>query len=270
MLKIVTVSILCILLACEQKQQKPVTMAEVMSQGQLIDLTHEFSDQTIYWPNNPSGFELDTQFNGITAGGYYYSSNVYCTPEHGGTHMDAPVHFAKGKWSLAEIPVDRLTGSAIVVDIVDACKNNPDYQASVADLEKWEKKNGPVPDESFILFRTGWSNFYSDPAHYLGTAQKGEAAIPQLHFPSVHPELAEWLVKNRKVKGLGIDTPSVDYGQSKDFKTHQILYAANIPGLENLTELDQLPAVGSWLFAFPMKIKDGTGGPLRAIAWIKN
>lgn len=236
------------------------------SEDKWVDLGHDFSDKTIYWPNNPTGFKLDTQFNGITAGGFYYSSNAYCSPEHGGTHLDAPVHFAKGKWSVDEIPMENLMGDAVMIDVSAKTNNNPDYQVSVEDIMEWEKLHGEMPAQSILLIRTGWSIFYNEVEKYLGTAQKGDSAVQKLHFPSIHPDLAAWLVKNRKLKAVGVDCPSVDFGQSKDFKTHQVLYAQNIPGFENLTNLDKLPAKGSYVIALPMKIKGGSGAPLRIIA----
>lgn len=258
------------LIACKSSVDKPVSLADVLAKGHWIDLSYDFSKETLYWPNNPTGFVLDTQFNGTTAAGFYYASNAFALPEHGGTHIDAPAHFAKGKWTLDQIPLTQLTGEAVIIDVSEKAKNNPDYQATVADVEAWEKINGKIPDNSIVLFRTGWGKFYPDAARYLGTAEKGAEAIPKLHFPSVHPDLTAWLLKNRKLKALGIDTPSVDYGQSKDFKTHQLLYAQNIPGFENLARLDSLPVKDAYIFALPMKIKDGTGGPLRIAAWVSN
>lgn len=250
--------------------EKKQTLAKLLANGKWIDLTYDFSETTIYWPNNPSGFKLHTQFNGITAGGFFYASNEFYAPEHGGTHLDAPLHFAKGKWSTDQIPVEQLTGTAVVIDVSVKTKNNPDYQISVSDVETWEKNHETIPAGSFLLFRTGWGKFYPDKAKYLGTADKGDTAIPHLHFPGIDPALAVWLVKNRKIKAVGIDTPSIDYGQSKEFKTHQILYAENILGFENLANLQELPETGAYIIALPMKIKDGTGGPLRIIAWVES
>lgn len=247
---------------------KEKSLAELLAGGNWIDLSYDFSDKTLYWPNNPTGFKLDTQFNGTTTGGYYYASNAFFTPEHGGTHLDAPVHFAKGKWSVDEIPLQQLMGETVVVDVEANINNNADYQISIADIEAWERQNGKITDNAILLFKTGWGKYYPDAEKYLGTAAKGGEAVANLHFPSVHPALASWLIKNRKIKALGIDTPSVDYGQSKDFKTHQLLYAENIVGFENIANIDQLPPKGAYIIALPMKIKSGTGGPLRIIAWV--
>ena len=258
-----------LVLSCKEIKQ-PANLSQLLAQGQWIDLSYDFSHSTLYWPNNPTGFKLDTQFNGITARGFYYSSNQFCSPEHGGTHIDAPVHFAKGKLAVDQIPLNQLINKAVVIDVSSTVNDNADYQIIPSDVEAWEQKHGKIPDGVMLFFRTGWGKYYPDPLKYLGTADKGAAAIPKLHFPSIHPDLATWLVKNRKISAIGLDAASVDYGQSVDFKTHQIIYAENIIGFENLANLEKLPPTGAFIIALPMKIKDGTGGPLRIVAWGSN
>jgi kynurenine formamidase len=244
--------------------------AKLLSGGKWIDLTYSFSEQTLYWPNNPTGFKLDTQVNGVTPAGFYYSSNSFSAPEHGGTHLDAPVHFAQGHQTADQVPLTNLTGNAVVIDVSDMALKNPDYLIAVSDIEKWENKNGKIPEGTIVLFRTGYGKFYPDAKKYLGTDEKGAGAIPHLHFPGLDPVTAEWLSSQRKIKALGLDTPSIDYGQSKDFKTHQLLLGKDIPAFENVANLDQLPAKGAYVVALPMKIKNGSGAPLRIIAWVKN
>ena len=231
--------------------------------GTLVDLSHDFSEQTIFWPTAES-FRLDKVAGGMTPQGYYYAANNFATAEHGGTHLDAPVHFAEGRWSVDQIPVEQLVGAASVVDVSARCATQPDYQVTVDDLTAWEKTNGSL-DGSILLIRTDFSKRWPDAAGYLGTAERGEAAVPKLHFPGLHPDAARWLAANRTVKAVGIDTASIDYGQSTLFETHRALYQRNIPGLENLANLDRLPARGATLVALPMKIKGGSGAPLRAI-----
>lgn len=243
-------------------------LASQILKGRWIDLTYSFSKETLYWPSVTTPFSLDTVFHGKTAGGYFYSAYSYGAPEHGGTHLDAPVHFAEGKHAADEIPIDQLCGNAVVIDVSKNVVANKDYLISVDDVLNWEKENGKIPDEAIVLFRTGFGKYYPDAAKYLGTVEKGPAGIAKLHFPGIDPALSEWLVKNRKIKAVGLDTASVDYGQSKDFRTHQILYAANIAGFENIANLDLLPAKGAYVIALPMKIKGGSGAPLRIIAWV--
>jgi kynurenine formamidase len=263
---IFTLGSLLVFQNCNSVKQDAIAVE--FDKGRWIDLTYEFSDQTLYWPT-AENFELDTAFEGITEDGYFYSAYNFCAAEHGGTHLDAPSHFAKGKWTADAIPLENLTGEAIVIDISSKAKANPDYQVQVSDLEEWEKKNGPVPSGCILLFRTGFGSYYPEAGKYLGTAEKGIDAVAKLHFPGIAPELATWIVNNRKIKAIGLDTPSVDFGQSKKFETHRILYAENICGFENVANLDQLPEKGAYVIALPMKIKGGSGAPLRIVAWME-
>ena len=233
--------------------------------GALVDLSHPYDDRTIFWPT-AEPFRLEKVADGVTDKGYYYAANNLALAEHGGTHLDAPAHFAQGRWRVDEIPLDRLMGEAVVVDVSAACDAQPDYQVTVEDLQRWEQVNGRIPEGALLLLRTGFSRRWPDAARYLGTAERGPDAVPKLHFPGLHPDAARWIASNRSIKALGIDTASIDYGQSTVFETHRILYERDIPGLENLTNLDRLPALGAWVVALPMKIGGGSGAPVRAVA----
>jgi len=257
-----------IFISCNSKHED-TSLANVLALGKWVDLTYDFSDKTLYWPT-ANTFKFDTAFEGTTPGGFYYSAYNYCAAEHGGTHLDAPVHFAKGKWAADEIPLENLVGEAVIIDVSEKALKDADYLITAADIEGWEKTNGTIPDNSILFFKTGYGQFYPDAKKYLGTDERGAEAVAKLHFPAIHPDAAEWLVKNRKLKAVGIDVASVDHGQSKDFKTHQVLYGQNISGFENVANLDMLPIKGAYVFALPMKIKNGSGGPLRIIAWVKN
>jgi len=259
--------LISLIAGCNARDHRIENLSATLSSGKWIDLSYDFSDKTLYWPT-ANGFRLDTSFVGTTPAGFYYEAFNYSAAEHGGTHLDAPAHFAKGKWSTDEVPVDKLVGEAVVIDVSESTLKNADYLISVEDIEAWEKKNGKLADDIIILFRTGFGTFYPDAKKYLGTEEKGAEAVAKLHFPGIDPNAAAWLVKNRKIKAVGLDVASVDYGQSKDFKTHQVLYGQNIPGFENVANLDKLPIKGSFIIAMPMKIKNGSGGPLRIIAWV--
>ena len=236
---------------------------------QLVDLTHEFSEETVYWVTARE-FEHSTVFEGQTDNGYYYTAYNFATAEHGGTHLDAPIHFAEGRHSVEQIDLDRCIGQGVKIDLSEKALNDLDYRISSDDLKAWEARHGAIPDGSIVLLYTGHSKYYPDKINYLGTDQKGENAVALLHFPGLAPEAAQWLVDNRTVKSLGIDTPSIDYGQSQDFKTHVILLSENIPAFENLGYLESLPATGFEVFALPMKIKGGSGAPLRIVARVPN
>jgi kynurenine formamidase len=225
--------------------------------GKWMDLTYSFDETTVYWPT-AENFRLDTVFEGTTDSGFYYSAFQYCAAEHGGTHLDAPVHFAEGKLPLEQIPLEQLIGDAVVVDVSAQAATNPDYLVTTDDFQAWERANGQLPNGVIVLLRTGFGKFWPDRARYMGTAERGAAAVAKLHFPGLHPEAAKWLLANRSIKAIGLDTPSIDYGQSTLFESHRILFEKNIPAFENLANLDQLPAKGFWIFALPMKIKGGS------------
>jgi kynurenine formamidase len=233
--------------------------------GELIDLTHDYDEQTVFWPTSDR-FHLEKVSDGVTPAGYYYAANKFSTAEHGGTHIDAPVHFASGRQSVDQIPLERLVGAVVVIDVSEQSAKVADYQVTADDLQKWEREHGQIPRDAIVLLRTGFSSRWPDAARYLGTAERGEAAVAKLHFPGLHPDAVRWLIANRSIKAVGIDTASIDYGQSKLFETHRALFEQDIPAFENLAALDRLPSTGAFIIALPMKIKGGSGGPLRAVA----
>jgi kynurenine formamidase len=235
-----------------------------LSKATVVDLTHSFDARTLYWPNSPGGFELKQLAHGMTPGGYFYSSNSFTAPEHGGTHLDAPIHFAEKGMTLDQLPLERLIAPAVVIDVSGSASANSDYRLTADDLAAWEKTNGVIEPGTIVLLRTGWSSRYGDRKAYFGDDTPG--ATSNLHFPSYGEAAARLLVNERSVAAIGIDTPSIDYGQSTDFIVHQIASAANVPGFENVAALDRLPLRGAWVIALPMKIADGSGGPLRIVA----
>jgi len=235
--------------------------------GQWIDLTHDFSIETIYWPT-AEPFESRIVFEGITDKGFFFFAKNYAAAEHGGTHIDAPIHFAEGKKTVDEITLNQLIGPAVVLDVSEKTKTNPDYQIEIEDFKSWEATNGIIPDNSIVLLNTGYAKYWPDRLKYMGTNKAGESGVQELHFPGLHPKAANWLAKNRNISAIGLDTPSIDYGQSKLFKAHVTLFRNNIPAFENVANLDKLPPKGSIVFALPMKIKGGSGAPLRIVALI--
>lgn len=270
--RLVAVSLVMVvaLAACQSPPatQPPASSAPppaVFPAGRVVDLSHTYDRTTVFWPT-ADPFRLDTVADGVTPGGYYYAANNFFSAEHGGTHLDAPVHFAEGRQTVEQIPVERLIGAAYVVDVTDHAAANADHLITVDDLARAEAAHGPIPRDAIVLLRTGFSSRWPDAARYLGTAARGDAGARALHFPGLHPDAARWLVANRPIKALGIDTASIDYGPSTAFESHRVLYAENIPAFENLTGLDAVPPTGAWIVALPMKIGGGSGAPLRAVA----
>jgi kynurenine formamidase len=239
--------------------------APALLEGRIVDLTHPFDESTIYWPTE-EGFVLEHGSAGMTERGYYYEAHRFRGAEHGGTHIDAPVHFAHGRRSVDAIPVEQLVGPAVVIDVSEKCAADPDAQIEIEDLRAFEARHGALPDGVILLLHTGFGRRWPDRSAYLGTAERGPAAVAKLHFPGLHPEAARWLARQRRVGAVGIDTASIDFGKSVAFETHRALFEAEIPALENLALLDALPPTGAFVIALPMKIAGGSGAPLRVVA----
>ncbi|MDG2385432.1 MAG: cyclase family protein [Pirellulaceae bacterium] len=243
----------------------PANPSAPLAAATMIDLTHSFDENTIFWPTE-EGFQLEQGPAGFTQTGYFYAANRFRLAEHGGTHIDAPIHFFAGGKTVDEIPLHRLIGDAVIIDVTEACKNDRDYQIGINDFRKWETTHERQLVDVIVLLRTGFGRHWPDREKYLGTAIRGEEAVRQLHFPGLSPDAAKWLVENRMIKAIGIDTASIDHGQSTSFGSHVTLFEKNIPAFENVANLDELPLEGFNIIALPMKIRTGTGGPLRIIA----
>jgi len=262
-------AIICCLLLSGCSRRQDAIAQHGLGSGQWVDLSHDFAADTIYWPT-AEPFKLETVAAGKTDAGYYYSAYQFSAAEHGGTHLDAPVHFAEGRESVDQIPLDRLIGPAIKVNVSPKAEADRDYQISVADFERWESENGRIPDDSIVLLQTGWSVYWNDRIRYLGSDKRGAEGVAELHFPGLAPEAARWLTDNRKIKAIGLDTASIDYGQSRLFESHRVLMGQNIPAFENVTNLGRLSARVAMIIAMPMKIRGGSGGPLRIIAFVES
>ena len=238
--------------------------AQDLSRGRWVDLTHPFNADPIYWPTAKM-FKKETVFQGHTHGGFYYSAYNFSAAEHGGTHVDAPVHFAEGRLSVDRLPVGQLIGPGIVIDVSRQASQNVDYLVMAADLRAHESTHGRISKGSIVLLKTGRAGLYPDRVKYMGTAERGAAAVPKLHFPGLSKGGASLLVA-REIGAVGIDTPSIDYGQSKKFEAHVTLMKGNIPAFENVADMSALPPRGATIIALPMKIEGGSGAPLRIIA----
>jgi kynurenine formamidase len=259
-------SLLVFVVGCQPAREVPAP-ADALAAGRWLDLTYDFSPETIYWPTSRA-FTLEVVSAARTLAGFYYAANNFCAAEHGGTHLDAPVHFGEGRATADRIPLERLVGPAVVIDVAGEAAGDPDLLVGAALVERWEATHGRIDPGTIVLLRTGWGARWPDRARYLGTARLGPEAIPDLHFPGLDPAAARLLVE-RGADAVGIDTASIDRGQSTTFEAHQVLAAAEVPVFENVAHLDELPARGAFVVALPMKIRGGSGGPLRIVALLR-
>jgi kynurenine formamidase len=253
--------------ACNAPTAAPAAPAALdLSAYEMVDLSHAYDAETLYWPTSPTRFSVDTLAYGPSEGGWFYSSFQVSTPEHGGTHLDAPMHFGEGKHSTSDIPLEQLITHAVVIDVSAKAEADRDYLLTPADIQAWETEHGQIPQGAAVLLRTDFSQHWPNAKAYLGDDTPGDAS--HLSFPSYGADAAKLLVQERRVAALGVDVASIDYGKSTDFMVHRVAAEGDVPGLENLTNLSSLPPTGAILLALPMKIGGGSGGPLRAVALV--
>lgn len=250
---------LVFLTACVSDSGPPVHDREI------VDLTWTIDENSIAWPTSP-GFTLETQFEGVTDGGWYYLSHVLHGPEHGGTHIDAPRHFFAGAETTDEIPLTRLIGPGVMIDVREACEADRNHLVDRDDFDAWERTHGPIPKGAIVLVRTGFGAFWPDRQLYMGTAERGPEAISKLSFPGLDPAVVPWLIGERNIRAIGLDTPSIDHGPSTTFASHVALFEHDVPAFENVAYLEKLPPRGFTVIALPAKIGGGSGGPLRIVA----
>lgn len=240
-----------------------IEQAAAMDTAKIVDLTYTFDTSTVYWPTEKPFRHAFEKF-GKTEKGYFYSSGEFAAPEHGGTHMDAPIHFNQHGMYVDQLPLKQGIGPAAVIDFSGRAAKDPDATLSVDDIEIYEKKYGRIPDGAIVVGRSGWGRFWPNKKRYLGTDKPGDVA--HLRFPGFSPEAVQWLLANRNVQAIAIDTASMDPGVSRDFKVHQLWLGANKPGFENVANANRLPPAGATIFCIPMKIGQGTGAPTRVFA----
>jgi len=234
--------------------------------GRILDMTYAYDRNSLYWPD-AEPFNLTPESHGVTERGYWYTANFFAASEHGGTHVDAPIHFAENGRSVDQVPLEEWIGPAVKIDARQQCARDRDYLLSVEDIRNWEKRYGRIPDGAWVIMYTGiGTQFYPDPVRVLGTGKKGRPALPELSFPSFSRESAEFLTQERNITGIAVDTPSIDYGKSQDFWVHRVICGADKLGVENIAGLDKLPETGATLYVIPMSIKGGSGAPARIFA----
>jgi kynurenine formamidase len=235
----------------------PAERAVAASFRTAIDLTHTMSADFPTFFGVP-GIEMQKQFD-LKKDGF----NLYWwrLVEHAGTHFDAPIHFSENGATADRIDVASLVVPLAVIDVAEKAARDPDYLVSRQDLAEWEARHGRLPDDCCVAMHSGWAQHLSVPAKFTG---KDAAGV--FHFPGVGPDAAEWLIGERRVVGLAVDTLSLDHGPSKDFGTHRLWLPSGRWGLENVANLDRVPPAGATLVVGLAKVKDATGGPVRLIA----
>ena len=250
------------------RAQQPDSLAKVFSaiqsgQIKVVDLTHLLDDQSPYWPegNAPSPFHAQTAATYDHDG--YFARNLEM-PEHFGTHMDAPAHFDPKELTIDQISPTLFLRAAIVVDVSEGVKANPDYRVAAEDFKAWEKAHGRIPPGCVVFIRTGWASRWPSQDNYMNKDDKGV-----LHFPGLSVEAARYLLDHAHPVAIGIDTGSIDYGPSKNFEVHHLTMSAGLYHLENVANLDQLPARGAYVIALPMKLRGGSGSPTRVLALVR-
>jgi kynurenine formamidase len=225
----------------------------------VVDLTHSVSADAPFWPGpDRSPFRHDTLAAHPDGSP---SMAAYFVPEHFGTHFDAPVHGGQGLPSVDRVEVSQLFGPAVVLDVAAQAMDDPDYAATVADAQGWEAMYGRIPDGAIVLVRAGWGARWGEGASYYNADPEG-----RLHFPGFSPELAAFLVEERDIAGIGIDTGSVDPGSAEGFPAHRTVNGSGGFHLENVANLDAVPEFGAHLIVAPIKIEGGSGGQVRIFA----
>jgi kynurenine formamidase len=236
-----------------------LTTAPLVAQApRLVDLGHPIAATDPSWEGTPAfqrvpsaTFEKDG-----------YAAGRITVEEHFGTHVDAPAHFAKGGWTVDQIPVDRLYRPGVRIDVSAKAAKDPDYRVTKADIVAFEAQHGPVPQGSVVLIATGWDRFWPDRARYMGEKNGVK------HFPGLSAEADGYLARERQVAGIGIDTASIDYGPSTAFEAHRVSLALNVYHIENAAHLTTLPATGFMVMVAPINIAGGSGGPARVFAFL--
>lgn len=244
----------------------PLAMALELSDYEFIDLSHPYNEDTLYWPTSTKKFHKESLAHGDTDGGYFYSANNLSTPEHGGTHLDAPIHFSANGMTTDQLPLEQLIAPGVVIDVSAQAAKDRNYRLTKEDVLTFEKTHGKIAPGTAVLLRTGWSQYWPDAKAYLGDDTPGDAS--NLSFPSFGEAAIRLLVQQRQIAIFGLDTASTDYGRSTDFIVHRIASGGDVPGLENLNALEKLPPTGFILIALPMKIEGGSGGPARVVALV--
>jgi kynurenine formamidase len=227
----------------------------------VIDLSYAINDHLPPWPGDKKTFEA---FPNATVERDGYFTRSFWMLEHYGTHLDAPAHFPPGKTTVDEIPVHRLIGPAVVLDVSNenrrANSGESDYRLPVSRVKEWESRHGNIPRGAIVLLRTRCSAQWNDADRYRGLDAAGS-----MHFPGYSVEAMQYLI-SKGISGIGADAMSVDAGDSKDYAVHTLALGSDLYQIENLSDLSEVPEAGALLIVAPIKLEGGSGGPCRVFA----
>ncbi len=240
--------------------QRRATPVERPVFSHVIDLTHVVNDKV-------PAFDESEKFTARTVETFDkqgYFAREFSMPEHFGTHVDAPAHMTAQRWTVEQIPPERLVRPLVVIDVSARVQHDPDYRVTVNDIADWEQVHGHIPSGAFVAVLTGWQDRWDSPQRYRNADARGV-----LHFPGWSVDAAKFLAEGRDVVGLGIDTLSVDYGPAKDFPVHHYCSARDLYHVENLANLGLVPPIGALVVVAPLKLEGGSGSPARVLALIK-
>ena len=237
-------------------------MPDQIAYHDVVDLTHNLNDHSPNWEGTEQSPFHGRNLESIEHDGYF--TRGFTTEEHYGTHLDAPAHFARGMWTVDQIPAERLIRPLVVLNVSSKVVDHPDYEISVQDIADWETQNGEIPDGAVVMAYTGWEDRWNTPHSFRNAGADGVS-----HFPGFSLEAVKFLVKTRSTIGLGIDTMSIDPGASKTFPVHQFTAKESVYQLENVANLGLVPPVGATIVVAPIKLENGSGGPARLLALVK-
>lgn len=236
----------------------------VQTVPRIVDLSYKQNRDSITWPGNPS-YNFTQLFRGYSKTyKIWFEANHFAMPEHMGTHIDAPVHKVQGMWKTDQIPMGKLYGAGVIINVKSKAATNPDYRVTVEDLLMWEEKYGEMPRRAVAIMNSGWSSKYPNKTLVFGTPEPSNTS--SLHFPSWHEDAVTWVINKRQINAVGVDTPSTDYGMSSTFPCHILLGKNSVVGIENVANLDNVPESGSTIYIPVLKIANGSGGPARVFA----
>jgi kynurenine formamidase len=221
------------------------------------DLTHLFRVGIPMFPGVPRPSRQT--FVTVPVNGFY--GQIWNFWEHTGTHLDVPAHFIVGGRTSPQLTLDELMAPIAVIDISERAARNPDTVVTTDDLRRYEHGHGRIKHGSLVAMNSGWDARAGSEAAYRNTDSAGT-----MHFPGWSDAAIEWLIGERSIAAIGVDTLSLDPGNATAFVAHVALLSADRFGIENLANLGAIPPKGAMAFVGVIPWEEGSGGPARVVA----